>query len=147
MSAPNPSGLCWCGCGQTTKRAKRHQTKLGMKKHDFFRYCAGHAESKARAARSDAYAVYMPGRLDSLCLVWQGAVNSKGYPSRQSPETGKTEQVHVAALERRLGRKLKPGHQAHHECVNRRCINGEHLAEHTPLEHAHAHYRMRKVAA
>lgn len=145
MSGPNPSGICWCGCGQQTKRAKRHQTASGQRKGDYSRYCHGHAGSRAAAEAGSAYWLEAPGPLETPCHIWQGAVNSKGYPSRQL--NGRRVSVHRESLETELGRQIKTGRQAHHRCRNPRCVNGSHLEELTPLQHKHAHMRTQEVAA
>jgi hypothetical protein len=144
---PNPGGICMCGCGRTTGIAKRTHVGYGHVSGTHQRFIRGHAASKAaKAANGRAFWIAQDGPLDTPCHIWQGAVNSKGYPS-QGTRGEKTWQVHVRALEERLGRPLKPGHQAHHRCLTPRCVNGDHLVEHTPLEHVRAHCQMREVAA
>ena len=39
---PNPSGLCWCGCGGITQRAKRSHAKNSYVAGEYMRYIKGH---------------------------------------------------------------------------------------------------------
>lgn len=41
--APNPSGICHCGCGQTTPKAPRAILSRQIEKGQHYRYCRGHA--------------------------------------------------------------------------------------------------------
>lgn len=50
---PNPSGLCRCGCGQTTTLAKRSGTQKGLVKGQPVRYVRGH-ESRGRGSSAVA---------------------------------------------------------------------------------------------
>lgn len=147
MTGPNPSGICMCGCGRETRLATRTHRTYGHVKGTHQRFIRGHAANvAAKAANGNAYWIAEPGPLDTPCHIWQGALNSKGYASQGNKAEG-TFQVHVRNLELRLGRPIIDGHQAHHRCENKRCVNGEHLDELTPLEHSRAHWRLRVVAA
>lgn len=143
---PNPSGLCQCGCGKPTTIAKRNHYNLGLLKGQHFRFIRMHAATKAASEKASAFSIEEDGPLDTPCRIWQGAVNSKGYAIRGIPGTRKTELVHRAALEELLGHAIPFGHQAHHRCEIRRCVNGEHLEPVTPKQHSQRHPR-RKVAA
>lgn len=111
------------------------------------RFLRGHAASTAaKAANGRAFWIAEDGPLDTPCWVWQGALNSRGYAS-QGSRGKKTWQVHVRNLETRLGRPLHAGHQAHHRCENKACVNPDHLEELTPKQHVARHPRRRKVAA
>jgi hypothetical protein len=147
VTGPNPSGQCQCGCGRTTTVAAKNHRQSGAVRGQHVRFCHGHAGSAAAKLKANAYWVAEPGRLATPCHVWQGALNSKGYPSRGIPGTkGKSEQVHRAALAERLGRPIAEGCQAHHRCENRKCVNAEHLEEKTPLEHKRAHRELGRQA-
>lgn len=76
------------------------------------------------------------GPLDTPCHVWQGCVNSKGYPSRtvdSQPVLG-----HRQAWEDEHG-PIPTGEQIHHRCETRRCLNVEHMELHTSLSHNRTH--------
>lgn len=52
-----------------------------------------------------------------------------GYPEKRI--AGKTVRLHRAALEQKLGRRIRPGLYALHTCGNRWCIEPDHLYEGT----------------
>jgi hypothetical protein len=60
-----------------------------------------------------------------------------GYPVGQG---------HRTALEAALGRELEAGHEAHHECRNRACIEPAHLQELTTAAHRSLHSKGNKYA-
>lgn len=53
-----------------------------------------------------------------------------GYPNAQ---------LHRRVLEEKLGRLLLPGHETHHLCENRSCIEPEHLEEKEMRAHRREH--------
>lgn len=58
------------------------------------------------------------------CRLWQGAVNSKGYPTRTI--AGRTVYVHRLMYEKWKG-PIPPGEQVDHTCRRRRCVALDHL--------------------
>lgn len=68
------------------------------------------------------------------CILWQGTVDKRtGYGQvRAGADRGKL--AHRAALEKKLGRPIRPGYQANHTCDVKLCINPEHLYEGTQLQ-------------
>lgn len=63
------------------------------------------------------------------CLIWQGAVNSKGYPAMRGGL------VHRTAWTTFNG-SIPAGSEIHHICKNKRCVRVDHLACLTRAEHA-----------
>jgi len=39
---PNPSGICWCGCGRKTPIAKHTKSRVNSVEGQHLRYCVGH---------------------------------------------------------------------------------------------------------
>jgi hypothetical protein len=85
MAAPNPSGLCQCGCGGQTKIARMNIKKLGWIKGEHIRFIEGHR-----------------GR----------NVVVKEY--RQLMRAGKVVREHVIIAETALGKPLPAGAVVHH---------------------------------
>jgi hypothetical protein len=77
-----------------------------------------------------------PSPLGAPCHVWQGCVNSKGYPVRTVH--GKRVLAHRYAVII-AGREIPDGHEIHHRCERRRCINEQHLEVTSPLDHNREH--------
>lgn len=75
------------------------------------------------------------GILDTPCHVWQGAT-LWGYPRRRV--TGVRYMEHRRAWAEEHG-PIPDGHEIHHICGIRRCINVEHLALVTRSEHLKRH--------
>jgi hypothetical protein len=63
-------------------------------------------------------------RLDTPCLIWTGAKNSKGYATKV--HDGKTAYVHRLAYEALFG-PIPEGLQLDHLCRVRACYNALHL--------------------
>jgi hypothetical protein len=62
------------------------------------------------------------------CWIWQGGIQSSGYPSCGIPGNGKRSQsVHRLALSIKLGRV--PSGLALHSCDVKRCCNPDHLRD------------------
>lgn len=82
------------------------------------------------------------GPLDTPCWIWQGCLNSKGYPVRGT----KDGRYLVHRRVRELAHGLADGEQAHHRCERRACVNPAHLDAHRPLAHARLHYGNATIA-
>lgn len=51
---PNPSGFCWCGCGQKTEPAQHTDPRIGWVKGEPKRYLPGHLNASRAAWATDA---------------------------------------------------------------------------------------------
>lgn len=71
------------------------------------------------------------------CWIWQGSLNSKGYPLRRSNATGHL-LVHRAVYEALHG-ELSTELQVHHRCRNEACVNPAHLEARAHLDHERLH--------
>jgi hypothetical protein len=78
-----------------------------------------------------------PGPLDTPCWLWNGCLNSRGYPVRGTQEA--RYYVHREVF-RQAGGTLQDGEQAHHRCETPRCVNPAHLVARSPLAHAREHH-------
>ncbi len=83
-----------------------------------------------------ARSVLIPeGEPHAGCWMWMGRVEKNGYaklgflPGGGRGASVRHEWVHRVALEVKLGRKIKPGHDSDHICQLRICINFDHLRE------------------
>lgn len=66
---------------------------------------------------------------EQACWLWKGALHYKGYGHFNIRVGGKHMKcyAHRAMAEIMLGRKLEPNEEPDHLCLNRRCINPDHL--------------------
>ncbi len=82
-------------------------------------------------------------RQESGCWTWSGGHTKSGYPVFRigSTKDGSRRQVgaHVYACELRHG-AMPAGHQAHHLCHNRGCVNPEHLVPMSSDDHKVEHH-------
>ena len=72
-----------------------------------------------------------PKKEQNGCRLWLGRVNSDGYANFEIKS--KYYSAARTALERKLGRKLKPKKEACHTCHVRSCVEPSHLYEGTRL--------------
>lgn len=72
------------------------------------------------------------------CWMWQGELNGKGYAKMDGRIVYKFSWglFHGA---------LKPGFVRHHSCLNKSCVNPDHLVAKTWLSHYRLHHRARVV--
>lgn len=76
---------------------------------------------------------------DSGCLLWQGAVNSDGYPKlgRRRKDTGNMDanvKGHRHIYELVMGVTLPSDVVVRHSCDNPLCINPDHLSKGSPMD-------------
>jgi hypothetical protein len=126
---PNPSGLCQCGCGQPAPIADQSERQRGWVKGKPKRYIAGH---QARTKQT----VAMPRRFQvdasTGCWNWTGRRNSEGYGLYLVANV--RVYAHRASYEAAHG-SIPNGHEIHHVCANKRCVNPAHLQAVTRKEH------------
>lgn len=97
---PNQTGLCMCGCGQTTNTAPQTMRALGYRKGEHYRYIASHVHAKTTPSNPKKYVTrYVP-------LHPHASASGCVYE-------------HVLVAERALGRFLPDGAFVHHVDGNR----------------------------
>lgn len=105
-----PYGECHCGCKNKTRLVPRV-------------YCYSHKgdplldEFWKRVEKSDG------------CWVWKGQVNNNGYPRYNSPKAQQFAfAMHRFSYAEFVG-ELISGHDIHHLCENKLCVNPNHLEQ------------------
>ncbi len=112
-------GLCECGCGGQTARAKRSRHEQGILKGDYARFIRGHHSRK-----------YVEGYVEedrghqTLCWVWHGQVRKDGYGV--SFQGGGPRLAHRVYYEDVRG-SIPAGLQLDHLCRVRSCVRPDHL--------------------
>lgn len=124
MPLPNPSGLCWCGCGGITPLADATRLKFGLVRGEHTRWILGHQSRKEPRVNSGNAPYLLEDRgYKTPCWIWQGG-KRQGYASRRKGHT--TEGVHRVMYEERYG-SVPEGMVLDHLCQQRDCINIDHL--------------------
>lgn len=115
-----PYGLCQCGCGEKTTLAPKSHTAYGYVVGQPRRFLVGHG---SRATGPD-YIVEDRG-FDTPCWVWGRARFDTGYGS-YNLGGGKAVGAHRRFYEEHV-REIPRGHDVHHLCGVRPCVNPAHL--------------------
>jgi hypothetical protein len=115
--------LCLCGCGQPAPIARRACPRQSIRRGDQLRYVSGH--NRRQPPDLSRFIVTPAG-----CHEWTGPRNRKGYGRIQV--AGRHRGAHAVAWEAVHG-PVPPGIHVDHKCLNRPCINVEHLRLLTPL--------------
>lgn len=124
--------LCECGCGEPAPLAKTTNRRAGHIKGQPVRFVAGHNARLQKVSPFDDRWV-----LDgSGCWMWTGGITGSGYAAFTTE--GRTISAHRHAYERKHGR-IPSGHQLHHLCEQRSCVNPAHLVCLTPRRHLRLH--------
>ncbi len=79
------------------------------------------------------------------CILWTGAVWPHGYGAAWDAERKRTTTAHRRAYEQAYG-PIPPGHDVHHVCETKLCINPEHLVALTRARHMRGDRRSRLTA-
>lgn len=114
-----PRPLCCCGCGE---RVARRGT-----------YRPGHAPF--RPLKAVRFVVEDRG-FSTPCWVWALGVDKHGYG--KTTRRGVRLKAHRVAYEEAFG-SVPEGHDVHHECEEKLCVNPAHLRALTPEAHGQLH--------
>jgi hypothetical protein len=118
-----PVTLCECGCGDPAPIARQTDRRRGVRRGEPLRFIRGHGGRTKVTVRwlvDDA----------TGCWEWQLAKNAAGYGIEGRGL------AHRVVWEERNG-PVPEGHDLHHVCENKGCVNPDHVE---PLTRA-AHYR------
>jgi hypothetical protein len=122
---PNPSGLCFCGCGQKAPIATQSNFVLGILKDHAMRFVHNHHTRK--------YVRYLieDRGYKTPCWIWQLALSDDGYG--QVSIDGRNLQAHRFYYEQRFS-PIPDGLLLDHLCRVRCCVNPDHVEPVTTLE-------------
>lgn len=120
----NSSGLCLCGCGQTTNVSKQDRRSIGWIKGQPLRYLKGHHTRKAPFP----YIKRGTG-FSSPCWSWQWKLTPDGYG--QIERDGRLQRAHRYYYEKKFG-VVPKGKELDHLCEVRFCVNPDHLEPVSP---------------
>jgi hypothetical protein len=119
IEGPNPSGLCFCGCGELTSVSPRTFTHLGMRPGDHYRFIPGHQRRKSAVD----FTVEDRG-FETPCHIWQRATNSGyGYLTVD----GRNAYAHIFFWEQKNGPVPEGLVLDHAVCQTPACCNPDHL--------------------
>jgi hypothetical protein len=125
---PNPSGLCQCGCGQMTSRAKASRRRDRSVIGEYVRFIPSHNNRK--------YPTRYEIDRGTGCWNYQGRKNGHGYG--MMTVEGETVVAHRHYYEQALS-PIPDGFQLHHTCHNKACCNPDHLVPLSLQDHMNLH--------
>ena len=138
-TGPNPSGLCMCGCGETTRLAQESNRKWGDVKGTPRRYLKNHHTRKSGVD----YVEEDRGH-ETPCWVWQRSRERCGYGHVR--KDGRLVPAHRVYYERQVG-PIPEGLELDHLCRVRACVNPDHLEPVTMQENRRRAAVARRAAA
>lgn len=125
---PNPSGLCECGCGQTTPIATRNDSWRNIRKGDHRRFVSKHGFGRPAEKR-----FWEKVKKGDVCWTWTGMKISKGYGYFWVD--GVMQAAHRYSYELLAG-PIPKGLELDHLCRNPACVNPDHLEPVTHRENS-----------
>lgn len=135
-----PFGECHCGCHGRAPIATRNWFTKGIIKGQPHKFIQGHNRPNMK---SDRYKVEDRG-YETPCWIWQLFIHGNGYG--QVRINGRETSAHVAAWEAVNG-PVPEGHEIHHKCRVKPCVNPDHLQCVTPEEHRLLHVAERNCCS
>lgn len=132
---PNPSGLCMCGCGQTTKIAKSSNRKYGWVMGEHYRYIVGHTPRTTVPLEERFWARVSKGTPDE-CWEWTGGKITGRYAPNGKQYGGGYGLLSVNASTHILAHRfsyelhngpIPEGLEIRHICNRPSCCNPHHL--------------------
>ena len=79
------------------------------------------------------------------CWIWKGAISTHGYGLVARKKYAKHQYAHRIAYVIHIG-PVPDGHDIHHSCGNKACVNPEHLEALTHADHARLNPRASQMA-
>lgn len=137
-------GECQCGCGGSAPVATRDRPYMGHVKGQPVRFIRGHHARVAPVGKLEHDYEIRDGGFETPCWMWLYKANSSGY-GRVSVD-GRRDYAHRVFYERKNG-SVPAGHELHHRCGNRLCVNPEHLQPVRRPDHAKLSPRVKLTAA
>lgn len=119
LTPPNPSGMCMCGCGQTTSIAAQSSTAVGNVKGEHVRFIVGHGGTKNPLDAANYIVNPVTG-----CWEWAKSKTDAGYGTVS--HQGRQTLAHRVFYTLLVG-DIPDGTEIDHLCRNRCCVNPEHL--------------------
>lgn len=124
---------CECGCGLPAPLAQQTRQSIGHVKGQPVRFRRGHAPTKFAGHREEDRGAPTP------CWIWQGAPSHCGYGlTRHGAKRQSQQPAHRFYYERYIG-PIPAGHDLHHVCGVRLCVNPDHLRPTTTVDHIRHH--------
>lgn len=129
---PDGWPACTCGCGEPVPAATYTCEKRGLVKGQPRRFIQGHNSTSL----DPAYVVDAAG-----CWLWQRSLVPGGY-GRIEKADGTRLRAHRVYYEKHVG-PIPEGHEVHHACRNRSCVNPAHLEALSKSDHRVRHGKSR----
>lgn len=119
-----PYGHCHCGCGRKTTLIANSHAARGRVKGEPNRFISGHNNAKSTV-------LYVVNPITE-CWEWRRYIAPLGYGRLWDGASSRM--AHNVFYERFVG-PIPDGHEIHHTCGNRSCVNPAHLVPATRSHH------------